>query len=343
MEKNKARVLVTGGTGFIGAHIIRALIAAGYQHIFCTHRKNSRFELLDGILDQVELVETDISDLTGLIDCLSTMDYIVHAAAVISFDPSDKAMMYKTNVEGTANIVNIALESPVKKMVHLSSIAALGRSTSREPIDENAKWVPGKMNSYYALTKNLAEREVWRGYQEGLPVVILNPSNVIGPGFWQNSTPRLVDQVYRGLPYFPPGTNGFVDVRDVAEMTVLALESGINGERIICNGENATFEQVFRTMATTLKVTPPTRVLPAYLGGLIWRYFTIRSWFTGRKAMVTRETLRTACHSFTYDNSKSKDLFGFRYRELNDTIQHTCNAYLDSMKAGRDYAITKDF
>jgi dihydroflavonol-4-reductase len=338
MNQKTERVLVTGGTGFIGAHIVRALIEAGYEHIFCTYRSDSRLDLLNGIRDKIELVQMDVNDLVAVIDIMSSMDYVIHAAAVVSFNTSDKKLMLKTNVEGTGNIVNIALESSIRKMVYISSIAALGRTVSQELIDETAKWIPSKFNTNYAISKYQAEREVWRGYQEGLPVIILNPTQVVGPGFWQKGSPRIIHHIFNGLPYYPPGINGFVDVRDVAKMVVLALESPIYGERIICNAENTSFENVFQQVAKELDVKPPRKTLPIAFIGLARRYFLFKSWFTGQKPIVTRESLRTAYHSFSYDNTKSRELFGMDYRKLEDTIQHTCRLYLDAVEAGRDYA-----
>lgn len=342
MQEKNDHILVTGGTGFIGAYILRELIREGYKNIYCTYRTESNLALLEGIREKIKMVQLDINDLNDLIEIMPDMDYVIHCAAIVSFNKSDKNRMTKVNIEGTTNVVNIALESGIKKLVFISSIAALGRTSSGKTTDENARWIPGRLNSFYALTKHQAEREVWRGFHEGLPMVIINPSNVLGPGFWDRGSSKFFTTIYQGLSFYPPGENGFVDVRDVAGLTVKALQSDVTGERFICNAENASYKRVFNTMAKSLGVKGPYRPLPQFFASLARMYFLVQSWITGTKPIVTRETMVTAYHSFTYSNTKSKSYFDFTYRSLDDTIEYTSRSYLDSIESDRNYALIEN-
>lgn len=336
--KKDTKILVTGGTGFIGAHIVHALVQAGYQHILVSKRKNSPLHLLEKVKDRIELVEAALEDLTDMTSLVEKVDVIVHAAAMVSFVSSDKKSMLKTNVEGSANLVNIALDKQIKKFIHISSVAALGRTRKNQRIDENHKWVPGKLNTNYAISKYQAELEIWRGYQEGLSVVILNPSIVIGPGYWSQGSAKLIQQVYKGLPFYPPGSTGFVDVRDVADLVLKALESDVSGERFVCNGFNLSYREFFQKVANGLGVKAPRKKLSPWLRTIAWRYFAFQALIVGKKPVVTRESMMTSFNDFSYSNQKSIDTFQFSYRSMEDSIDHTCSLFLKSLEEGKDFA-----
>jgi len=179
MIRKDSKILVTGGTGFVGAHILSALYHAGYTKLWTNKRKNSQLTLIEMLETPVQVVEANLNDLTAMTDLIKEVEYVIHAAAMVSFVSSDKNEMFRTNVEGTADVVNISLQEGIKKLVHISSVAAIGRTGKKEPTNENDKWVSARLNTNYARSKHLAEKEVWRGYQEGLPVVIFNPSLIL--------------------------------------------------------------------------------------------------------------------------------------------------------------------
>jgi dihydroflavonol-4-reductase len=339
LKKENIKILVTGGTGFIGAHIVHALLRSGYRHIFVSKRKSSPIHLLENILHRIELVDAALEDLTDLTSLVQKVDVIVHTAAMVSFLASDKKSMLKTNVEGTANLVNIALENKIEKFIHISSVAALGRSKKSESIDEKHKWVSSKFNTNYAVSKYRAELETWRAYHEGLPVVILNPSIVIGPGYWSQGSAKLIQQVYSGLPFYPPGSTGFVDVRDVADLVLKALESDVSGERFVCNGFNLSYREFFQRVAAALGVKAPQKKLSPLLRAFAWRYFALQAFLSRKKPVVTRESMMTSFKDFSYSNQKSRETFDFTYRSMEECLEYTCAVFMESKAAGRDYSL----
>ncbi len=175
------------------------------------------------------------------------IDAVVHAAAKVSFHDNDRRTLNKINIEGTANVVNIALENNVKRFVHISSVSSYWPHGFRRNHNGRKKWQPGKQHTTYAISKYHAEVEVWRGAAEGLNMVIVNPSTVLGYGDWNTSSCAIFKSVYREFPWFTKGINGFVAVTDVAQAAVLLMESEANrSERFIVNGDNWTVSTVIQ-------------------------------------------------------------------------------------------------
>ena len=223
----ESSILVTGGTGVLGAYIVKSLLEHGYRSIEVLSRKGrpEHFDF-EGV-DSVKFTAADITEIYPLEDVIKRSDVVIHAAAIVSFDPAVFKQMFKVNVEGTKNVVNLCNDHQVKKLIHISSIAAIGRSANQGVVDEDTTWKNGKYNTYYGVTKYLAEQEVWRSYHEGLPSVIVNPSLIIGDGDWGQSSLRIFQRAYEGIPFYPSGSTGIVDVRDVASIVVKVLESDI--------------------------------------------------------------------------------------------------------------------
>jgi len=227
------------------------------------------------------------------------------------------------NVEGTANVVNTAMFREVKKLVHISSIAALGKSKDDTLISEQTKWQKDKHNTAYSISKFLAEQEAWRGFAEGLPTAIVNPSIIVGAGRWGQSSIRLFKQVWDGLKFYPVGSNGFVDVRDVARMAVQLMESDVNGQQFIANGENLKFQDLFSSIAKGLGRSLPNIQVTPLLGGIAWRAMWLQSKLTGKSPLLTKESVRSAATTVGYDNEKSKQELNFVYTPLSQTVEET--------------------
>ena len=332
-------ILLTGASGFAGAYILQSLVRSGYSNIIITSRTSSSLEMIRPYLDYVRIIETDVTDPIGLERAIEQADWIIHAAAKVSFSRRDYKEMMKTNVEGTTHLVNLALEAGTEKLVYISSVAAIGRAGGNGPIDEQKKWSNHRLNTNYALSKYLAEREVWRGIHEGLPAVIINPSMLIGAGYWDRATCRFFPQVYGGMPYYPGGSNGFTDVRDLADMVLLLLERGITGERFICNGVNLSYQALFTEIARFLEVPAPKKRVNPGLNSLVSAYFSLAGLWRGTTPVVTRESLLTASHSFLYDNGKSVEQLGFTYREFQETIRETCAVFKRSRSENKAFAL----
>lgn len=326
-------VLVTGGTGFLGAYLIRLLLQKGYR-VRALRRAQSSMDLVQAFADQVDWAEADVTDIVALEDAFKDVAAVFHCAAMVSFHPKDVFNMMRINVEGTANIVNLALEFGVKKLIHVSSIAALGRSKERPKLDENSKWVQSKGNSQYAISKYASEQEVWRGHAEGLPVAIVNPSIILGSGYWEQGSAKFFKQIDDGLKFCPVGCSGFVDVRDVAQFMVLLLESDISGERYILNAQDITFRDFFTQIAQALGKTPPPITVSPLLAEVAWRVEWLKEKILGIDPMVTKESARSSVSKYYYANEKSKSVFNFKYRGLNDSIRETAAQYVEAKKEG---------
>lgn len=329
-------ILVTGGTGFLGSYIIKALVEKGY-----TVRAIRRGNKLPGwisneILDKVDWVEGDILDMVSLEEAMQGIDTIIHSAAIVSFAKKDRRNMYQVNVDGTANVVNMALEQQVKRLIHISSVAALGRTADGGQVDEEKKWEESKVNTHYAKSKYKGELEVWRGMAEGLDAVILNPSTILGYGDWHSSSCAIFKNVYEEFKWYSPGINGFVDVEDVAKAAVLLMESTITGQRYIINGDTWPFQQLMNTMADRFGKKRPSRATTPFLISIAWRLESIKSLFTGKKPLLTKESARVAQSKTYFANDKIlKALPGFSFTPLEESIKKACKKYLDQLVADK--------
>ncbi|TVR76405.1 MAG: SDR family NAD(P)-dependent oxidoreductase [Chitinophagaceae bacterium] len=331
-------VLVTGGTGFVGAYIIRYLLKKGYK-VKAIHRANSDFSLISDVKDKIEWFESDVNDTDGLNIACQNIDHVYHVAGLISFKKSEKSKMMHVNMEGTANIVNMCLSNNVKKLLYISSIAAIGRKTPENEIDESAVWEKSKYNSAYGLSKYLGEREVWRGQAEGLNVVITNPSMIIGGGFWDAGTARLFDKVYKGISFYPGGTNAFVDVRDVAEMSIQLMESDISGNRYIMSGGNMAYKEVLTQIAKAYSFKPPTIKAGKALLKTVMYADQLSTIITRKQPLFSSEMLHFMTEKFYYSNEKIKRTLNTDFRPLENTIEETARHYLESLEKNRRYAI----
>jgi len=326
------KVLVTGGTGFIGAYIIKELVDKGY-HVRAIRRSNKLpFFISPGILNKVEWVNGDVLDVISLNEAMQDVDAVIHSAAVVSFHKKERAQMYNTNVDGTANVVNLSLENGIKKLVHISSISALGRTSTGEKVDEEKKWLNSKLNSHYGISKNKAEMEVWRGMGEGLDAVIINPSTVLGFGNWHDSSCAIFKNSYKGFPWYTKGVNGFVAVEDVAKIAVLLMESNITEERFIINHENWEFRKLFDVIADGFRKKHPKWEATPFLSSIAWRVEKIKSFLKNAKPLLTKETARIALSKTYWQNDKIlKALPEFSFMALEPCITKACKNYADAV------------
>ena len=240
----------------------------------------------------------------------------------------------QVNVDGTANVVNLAVDFGVKKFIHVSSIAALGRTKERPELDEQSKWVASKNNTQYAISKYMSEQEVWRGHFEGLPTAIVNPAIVLGSGFWNAGSARFFQQVDAGLPFWPIGCSGFVDVRDVAQFMLRLLEGDVAGERFILNAQNMAFRDFFHLVAHDLGKKPPSIKVAPWLGEVAWRVEWLKEKLLGVAPIVTKESARSSVSQFRYANQKSLTMPGFAYRPVAETVQETAAQFVAAKAAG---------
>ena len=332
MEKN-ARVLVTGATGFVGSYLVRLLLKKGLT-VRALRRTTSNMALIADVADQVEWAEADVTDLGALEDAFEGVTHVCHCAAVVSFHPKDANKMMKINIEGTKNIVNLCLDFGVKKLVYVSSIAALGRAANRPHLDESCKWVESKGNSRYALSKYGAEMEVQRGIAEGLSAAIVSPSVIVGSQYWDEGMAGFFKKMDEGLKFCPSGGSGFVDVRDVVRFMALLLDCDISGERYILNSDNLSHRQFFGLIAKELGVPSPPITIGPFLAEVAWRVEWLKEKILGAKPLATRESARASVTNYTYGNEKSRSVFGFEYLTMEQTVRDTARQYLEAKGEG---------
>jgi nucleoside-diphosphate-sugar epimerase len=264
----------------------------------------------------------------GLEEAMNGVEEVYHCAAIVTFNPKRRQEMFKVNIEGTANVVNAALDARVKKMVYVSSVAALGRIREKEPINESMNWTEETSNSRYGQSKYMAEMEVWRGIGEGLDAVMVNPTIIIGPGDWNSGSSSIFKNIYNEFPWYSDGSGGFVDVRDVAKAMLQLMESDITAQRFILCAENRSYRDVFNLAAKAFEKKPPYKKVTPALAKIVWRWEAIKNYFTGKDPLVTKETTATGLAKVNFDNSKLKKyLPGFAYRKIEDSIIDTCAAF----------------
>jgi dihydroflavonol-4-reductase len=320
-------ILVTGGTGFLGSHLLRKLVNAGMP-VRALYRAEVPQQVKD-IADRIEWVKGDVMDIFALEDALVGVDKVYHCAGVVSFRPGDEQRIMKVNAEGTANVVNMALDAGVSKLLHVSSVAAIGRVKTGIVLTETVEWQDSPNNSRYSESKHLAEMEVWRGIAEGLPSVIVNPATILGSGYWEDGSGALIKNAWKEFPYYTKGINAFTDVEDVATLMVRLMESDIVAERFIIANDNLSYYDLFREMAEQLGKRPPHKEVKPWQAELIWRVEAIRTKLTGKKALITKETARTAQQQVFYSSEKVQKAFpDFKFTPLKETIARMSKDYV---------------
>jgi len=312
---------VTGATGLVGSHLIQRLIDDSHQ-VKALYR--TEIPDIPG-KEKVQWIKGDILDVIGLQEAMEKVDNVYHCAAIVSFSPKRKYEIFKTNIEGTANVVNAALYAGVKKLCFVSSVAALGKNNGGKEIDENTPWNEETNTSNYSKSKYLAEVEVWRGIAEGLPAVIVNPSIILGATDWNNSSAKIFKTAYDEFPWFAEGITGFVDVKDVVSAMRGLMENNLTGQRFIVSAENRSYKDIFTLIAATFGKKPPAKKVNAFLAAVVVRLERIKSFLTGKEPLLTRETAEAALSVVRFDNNKlTAALPSFNYTSVEQTVKRVC-------------------
>jgi dihydroflavonol-4-reductase len=335
-------VFVTGGTGLVGAHLLYELAKAG-KPVKALKRNSGNlsstlkiFSYYDPdakkLFDKIEWTEGDILDYFTLEKLLAGADEVYHCAAIVSFVSSERGKMIGNNVEGARNLVDAALFNHVKKFCHVSSIAALGRTNNDNPVTEETSWTPSRKNSGYSESKFYSETEVWRGINEGMDSVIVNPSIILGPGNWNSGSPKIFNTVYKGMPFYTKGITGYVDVRDVAKAMVLLMDSRNfetrKNQRYLLNSANLSYQDIFSRIADEFGSKRPRFYTPDSFLSVVWRIAAFGGFIAGRQPLVTREMVENSNKHFYFDGGKiTKNIPGFSYRDISETIRDVAGFY----------------
>lgn len=331
-------VLVTGGTGLVGSHLLLRLVLSKVK-VRAIYRSEEKLgdvkkvfsyyeETPETIFNQIEWVQGDILDVPSLESAFLDIEQVYHAAALISFDPRDFKRLRKVNVEGTANIVNLCIHHNIKKLCHVSTIGTIGRSIAGKEATESNDWNELHTN-VYALTKYSAEMEVWRGSQENLDVVIVNPGVIIGPGFWNSGSGKLFTTVKKAYSYYPPGGTGFVSVSDVVSVMTRLMTSTIKNERFILVSENRTYKEIMTSIATALGKKPPGKELKKWQLE-IGRYFDfLKTLFTGKPRTITKNAIYSLLHPESYSSEKVRTLLHYEFEPLEKSIVFASKKFME--------------
>ena len=333
-------IFVTGGTGLVGSHILLRLTKKGMP-FKALKRETSSLQICENVFShyaakdlfaKINWVTGDVNDIPSLEKAMEGCSKALHCAGVISFHPTKVELMRKVNIEGTANVVNVAISKGIKKLGYISSIAALGRNSTVGIVDEECYFKATKLDSNYALSKYYAEQEVWRASQEGLDVVMVNPSVILGPGDWTKGSSQIFQRIHKGLKFYTTGSTGYVDVVDVANSLIALLFSEVKNERFIVNGTNLKYRDCFNRIAdgfgkphATIKVTP-------FLKEIAWRVEAFRSFITGKKPLLTQETANSAMTNGTYSTAKIKSAIEFQFTDIDSTIKKYCDWFIADLK-----------
>jgi nucleoside-diphosphate-sugar epimerase len=322
-------VLVTGGTGLVGAHLLLHLIENGesiraiYRSLESIQKTKTLFSLYkkEALFEKINWIQADITEVPSLEMAFENVDYVYHCAALISFEPKDEDLLRKTNIEGTANIVNFCVVKNVKKLCFVSSIAALGDLKENENvITEDTEWNPEKPHSDYAISKYGAEMEIWRGQQEGLNSVIVNPGVILGPRIWEQGSGILFNKIEKGFPFYTKGTTGFITVTDVVKIMDQLMKSDIINERFTLIAQNIVFGDLFNSIADALKVKRPSIYVSPLLTSFLWRIDWFLSTVFRSKRKLDRATVIASYSKNLYSNEKIKSALETSFLDIHQYI-----------------------
>jgi len=331
-------ILVTGGTGLVGSHLLYELVKDN-QKVRAIYRSEEKLQMVKKVFsyftedvstlfNKIEWMEADILDVPLLTHAFQDITKVYHCAALISFDPKEYHKLRKTNIEGTANIVNLCISNTIKKLCYVSSIATLGNNEDNSFIDEETFWNPEGKNNVYGITKYGAEMEVWRGTQEGLDAVIVNPGIIIGAGFWNSGSGLLFKKVHNKLRYYVTGTTGYVDAKDVVTVMLQLMQSNIINQRFVLVAKNLSFQQVTEMTAKYLKVKAPQKRASSLLLEIAWRADWLKSFLTGKPRSLTKQNATTALTITNYDNQKIIKALDFKFIPIEKSIEQVAELFL---------------
>jgi nucleoside-diphosphate-sugar epimerase len=320
-------IAVTGANGLLGSFIIRNLITNN-QPFIAIKRSDSDTTLVADIADKITWRDADVNDPVSLYEALEGVTHVIHAAAIVSFNPRQSKNILKTNVQGTQHVVDASLSRAVKRIVHISSVAALGRQKNQSVINEENKWIESPLNSKYAYSKYQAELEIFRAQEEGISTVIINPSVILAPTDWDRSSSQLFKYVWKQKFFYINGSLNYVDVRDVATIACTLLNAPLQGQRFIVSGGSISFNDFFNLVAKCFNKKAPFIKLNRTFLTLVAFLENFRSVITRSNPLITPETARLADTSFTYDNAKITKALNFRFQTIDKTVQWCCDAYM---------------
>ena len=328
-------VLVTGATGILGRVLVLELLKQG-KSVRATKRATSDISEVkkswDFYTDQseeffkkIEWVEVDFEDLDSLRIALEGIEEVYHCSAKVSFYPKDEAEMFKTNIEGTKNLLYIVEEKSVKKFLFVSSIAVFDKINEKGKIDEESEFDEKKQNSAYALSKYLSEMEVWRAYAEGINTIIINPGVIIGSGNWGKSSGDLFPS-FEKSPFSFSGGTAYVDVRDVAKIAVILMEKEKFGERYTIISENKKYKEVADKIRQFLGKNESV-ILPKFWLNLGYGLNLALGWLFPYLRIISKENIKMLTEFTPISNKKIIKELNFQFISVKDSLDFHLKNY----------------
>ena len=337
-------ILVTGGTGLVGSHLLFNLIKNGNE-VKAIYRRKHKLESVKKVFsyysedfevlyNKIQWIEADINDIPALEIAFKDVTYVYHCAAFVSFEPDKYRVLRKINIEGTANIVNLCISNKIKKLCYVSSVAAIGNLPDPEQFsNEETSWNPEEDHSVYAITKYGAEIEVWRGTQEGLDAVMVNPGIVLGPGYWRSgSSGSLIPLIYKGFPFYASGVAGYVDVWDVINVMNQLMNSSIKNERYILVSEHLSFKEFHSKVAKALNIKPSTKEASTLMLEIYWRLDWLNHKLRGKRRKLSKQLVKAIRSKRCYDNSKIKQALNYEFIPVDDSIKKVSEYFIRDLE-----------
>ena len=332
-------ILVTGGTGLVGSHLLLDLIRSG-EKVRAIHRKNSNLKAVRKVFsyehpeeeaghlfNKIEWIESDITDIPSLDKAFKHVKKVYHCAAVVSFDSSASLKLRKTNIEGTANVVNFCIKNKVEKLCYVSSIATFDKKLGEGMVSESSGWNKEIDHSMYAITKYGAEMEVWRASQEGVPVIIVNPGVIIGSGFWDSGSGVIFKKIREGLKFHFPKVTGFVGVNDVVRAMIQLMCSPVQNQQFILVSENLSFRRIFEMTAETLNKPRPNRELKPWMVTIGWVSQKTLSIFSRKERRLTKQSRKNLFEESFYSSEKIHEELNFQFDPMDKVIKRTGESF----------------
>lgn len=332
-------ILVTGGTGLVGAHLLYKLVSENekVRAIYRNERKIANTKSVfsyytedyNTLFNAIEWIQADLLDVPALSEAFIGVTKVYHCAAFVSFEPDKYRLLRKTNIEGTANIVNLGVSNCIEKLCYVSSIATLGNTLNNEFISEETNWNPEDDNSVYAITKYGAEMEVWRGTQEGLDAVMVNPGVILGSGIWRYGTGSLFKKAQKGLKYYTSGTVGLVSVDDVISVMIKLMNSNIINQRFVLVAENWTYKDFLQALAKAVNARPPKKLISNSLLNIAWKLDWLKHKITGKRRQLTKHIAKSLTTETHYSSDKLKTALNYEFKSVDKAIAAIGNQYLN--------------
>ena len=319
-------ILIIGGTGLVGSHLILECYKENLK-LRVTYRSKEKLNNLKHhlkkkhlmkscYLKSIDWVNVNLNDIVSLDDAIRGVDFVYHCAAKVSLADYDKDELFKTNIEGTSNVVNMCLKYKVKKLLYLSSISSIGANNDVKIINESHSWDDNRDYTFYARSKNASELEVWRGSQEGLNVIIVNPGLILGDNVNNPSIRKILKIAHNNFFFYPTGKVAVIDINDVSRILMLLLNSSVKNERFILVSENIDQRMLFDKFRLSIGKRKAFFPLSKFLLNFFLIGEIILQTLGIRKRFMSWALIQILCSKQIYDGSKVSRLLSFEYKEI---------------------------